>query len=122
MELLAPLDVPAQFCTNDGITKRSIPVREGIQRTSVTLSMPGSSRDQAQEEQRWVQSAREARRKEVARAVKACIDDSERRRREEHGDAVPLEELIRRKQVCTDTVAGRIGREQPGSSFLLDTK
>lgn len=43
--------------------------------------------------------AKEARQREVGRAVKAYMEKSESRRRDEHGPRVPIEELIRRKQV-----------------------
>lgn len=42
-----------------------------------------------------------ARQREVSRAVRAYVDTSEARRREEHGAGPSLDELIRRKKVCT---------------------
>ncbi|CAM9870838.1 unnamed protein product, partial [Ectocarpus sp. 12 AP-2014] len=51
-----------------------------------------------EERERAVVLAKEARRREVSRAIREYVAASEARRREEHGAGPPLEELVQRKK------------------------
>jgi len=60
---------------------------------------PPTIRHQQEEQERAAVLAEEARRREVARAVREFVAASEAKRREEHGAGPSLEELVRRKKV-----------------------